>query len=201
MQTGVNRKHGLDRGAMGSTQAFAHSRATFGSALARCASGAERNSLGFAHRCSLARFARPLPALSNLPSPFSAVAARRHADATVARAGRRPAGAWQTRSVSRFVNKLCQSLARMTESDRQVLMSLARYPIRLPHCCSRHDLRGQVASHHRKEADKAESQVRVPFFPSLRRMGRYGHSRPERYRSESIQFVLQLLPERVFSAL
>ncbi len=102
MQTSVNRKHGLDRGAMGSTQAFAHSQATFRrsrSALARCASGAERNSLGFAHRCSLARFARPLPTLSNLPSPFSAVAARRHADSTVARAGRRPAGAWQTRSV------------------------------------------------------------------------------------------------------
>src|SRR5712664_2327067 len=88
--------------AMRSTQAFAHSQATFRrsrSALARCASGAERNSLGFAHRCSLARFARPLPTLSNLPSPFSAVAARRHADSTVARAGRRPAGAWQTRSV------------------------------------------------------------------------------------------------------
>src|SRR5260221_1658381 len=102
MQTSVNRKHGLDRGAMGSTQAFAHSQATFRrsrTALARCARGAQRNSLGFPHRCSLPRFARLLPALSNLPSPFSAVAARRHADSTVARAGRRPAGAWQTRSV------------------------------------------------------------------------------------------------------
>src|SRR5258708_1065831 len=102
MQTSVNRKHGLDRGAMGSTQAFAHSQATFRrswSALARCASRAERNSLGFAHRCSLARSARPLSALSNLPSALSAVAARRHADVPVARAGRTPATAHQTGSV------------------------------------------------------------------------------------------------------
>src|SRR5258708_21292269 len=38
------------------------------------------------------------------------------------------------------------------------------YPIRPPRRCSRHDWRGQVAACHRIEADKAESQVRVPFF-------------------------------------
>jgi hypothetical protein len=85
-----------------SPQALAHSQATSrrsGSALARCASRAERNSLDSAHRCSLARSARPLSALSNLPSALSAVAARRHFDAPVARAGRRPASARQTRPV------------------------------------------------------------------------------------------------------
>ena len=78
------------------------------SALARCASRAERNSLDFAHRCSLARSTRPLSALSNLPSSFSAVAARRHSDPTVARAGRRPAGAWQTRSVGDLYRRQLQ---------------------------------------------------------------------------------------------
>src|SRR5712691_7475039 len=102
MQTSVNREHGLDRGAVGKAQAPPCSETTprrSRSALARRASRAERHSLGFAHRRSLARSARPLSALSNLPSTLSTVAARRHADSAVARAGRRPAGAWQTRSV------------------------------------------------------------------------------------------------------
>src|SRR6516164_7274538 len=63
MKTGVNQKHGLDRGAVASTQALAHSQTTSRwsrSALARCASRAERNPVGFAHRSSLARSARPL---------------------------------------------------------------------------------------------------------------------------------------------
>ena len=105
MQTSVNRMHGLDRSAVASTQALARSQATprrSRSAVARCASRAERSSLGLAHRCSLARFARPLSTLSDLPSPLSAVAARRHLDAVVARARRRPAGARQTRSVGNF---------------------------------------------------------------------------------------------------
>src|SRR5258708_15820661 len=50
-------------------------------------------------RCSLARSARPLSALPNLPSALPAVAARRHFDAPVARAGRRSASARQTLSV------------------------------------------------------------------------------------------------------
>src|SRR5216683_4934477 len=102
MQTSVNQEHGPDRGAVGEAQAPAGFQTTprwSRSALARCASRAERNSLGFAHRRSLARSARPLSTLSNLPSPVSAVAARRHADAAVARASRRPAGSWQARSI------------------------------------------------------------------------------------------------------
>src|SRR5262250_2756738 len=86
MQTGVNQEHGLDRGAVASTQALAYSQATSRwsrSALARCASGAQRYSLGVTHRRSLARSARPLSSLSNLPSPLSAVAARWHADTVV----------------------------------------------------------------------------------------------------------------------
>jgi len=98
----VNREHGLDRGAVASTPALAHSQTASRwsrSSLERRASRAERHSLGFAHRRSLARFARPLPALSNLPSPLSAVAARWHADTVAARARRRLAGTWQTRSL------------------------------------------------------------------------------------------------------
>src|SRR5258707_14195677 len=102
MQTSVNQGHGPDRGAVASPQALAHSQATSRrswSALARCASRAERNSLGSAHRCSLARSARPLSALPILPSALAAVAARGHFDAPVARAVRTSAGARQTRSV------------------------------------------------------------------------------------------------------
>src|ERR1700675_574968 len=102
MQTSVNQEHGSDRGAVGQAQISACSEATFRrsrSSLARCASCAKRNSLDIAHRRSLARSARSLSSLSNLPPALSAVAARRHADPLVARAGRRPASAWQTRSV------------------------------------------------------------------------------------------------------
>jgi transposase len=102
MQTSVNQRHGPDRGAVASPQALAHSQATSrrsGSALARCASRAEWNSLGLAHRRSLARSSRPLSTVSNLPPSLSAVAARRHANSTAARPRRRPANAWQTRSL------------------------------------------------------------------------------------------------------
>src|ERR1700674_1867358 len=102
MQTSVNQEHGLNRGAVGESEATACSETTprrSRSALARYASRAERCSLGFAHGGSLARSARPLSTLSNLPSALSAVAARRHAGPTLARARRRPAGARQTGSV------------------------------------------------------------------------------------------------------
>src|SRR2546422_1352640 len=64
--------------------------------MARCPRRVQRDSLGAAHRRSLARSARPLSALSNLPSPLPAVAARRDPDATLARPRRRPAGPRQT---------------------------------------------------------------------------------------------------------
>ena len=83
MQTSVNQEHGPDRRAVGDTQTAASSETTVRrsrSALARYASRAERCLLGFAHRRSLARSAASLSSLSNLPSAFSAVAARRHAD-------------------------------------------------------------------------------------------------------------------------
>ena len=102
MQTRVNQEHGPNRGAVRKTQATACSETTLRpsrSALARYASRAERCSLGFAHRCSLARSARPLCTLLNLPSTLSAVAARWYADPTLACAGRRPASARQTGSV------------------------------------------------------------------------------------------------------
>src|SRR5207245_1817497 len=67
-----------------------------GPTMARCPRRVQRDSLGAAHRRSLARSARPLSALSNLPSPLPAVAARRDLDATLARPRRRPAGPRQT---------------------------------------------------------------------------------------------------------
>src|SRR5258708_34090838 len=102
MQIRVNQEHGPNRGAVGETEATACSETTFRrsrSALARYASRAERCSVGFAHGCSLARPAGPLPSLSNLPSALSAVAARRYAGPALARARRRPAGTRQTGSV------------------------------------------------------------------------------------------------------
>src|SRR5467141_264510 len=102
MQISVNREHGPDRGAVEEAQAAAGSETTprrSRSALARCASRVERSSLGFTHRRSLARSARPLSALPNLPSPLSAVAARRHAGSSAARPRRGLASAWQTGSI------------------------------------------------------------------------------------------------------
>src|SRR5262249_23063730 len=75
---------------------------------ARSVVNGERHSLGFANRCSLARSARPLPALSNLSSPFSVMAARRNPDAAVTRAGRRFTGAWQARSLRNLYRRQLQ---------------------------------------------------------------------------------------------
>src|SRR5260370_19969373 len=111
MQISVNQEHGPNRGAVGETQATACSEATFRrsrSALARYASRAERCSLGFAHGCSLARSARPLSSLSNLPPALSAVAARRYAGPTLARARRRPAGTRQTGPVGNLHRRQLQ---------------------------------------------------------------------------------------------
>ena len=111
MQTRVNQEHGPNCGAVGETQATACSETTFRrsrSALARYASRAERCSLGFAHGCSVARPAGPLSSLSNLPSAFSAVAARRHAGSAHAGARRRPAGARQTGTVGNFHRRQLQ---------------------------------------------------------------------------------------------
>src|ERR1700686_107776 len=111
MQTSVNREHGPDRGAVEEAQAAAYSKTTprrSRSALARYASRAEWRSVGLAHRCSLARSARPLSALPNLPSPLSAVAARWHPDRVVARPRRGFASARQTGSVGNFHRRQLQ---------------------------------------------------------------------------------------------
>src|SRR2546426_490665 len=95
---GLKLPHGPHRRPMGGFAAFpspetsSEARAT----MARCPRRVQRNSLGAAHRRSLARSARPLSALSNLPSPLPAVAARRDPDETLARPRRRPAGPQQT---------------------------------------------------------------------------------------------------------
>src|SRR5437899_3101018 len=95
---GLKLPHGPHRRPMGGFAAFpspetsSEARAT----MARCPRRVQRDSLGAAHRRSLARSARPLSALSNLPSPLPAVAARRDPDATLARPRRRPAGPRQT---------------------------------------------------------------------------------------------------------
>src|SRR5271155_1699603 len=102
MQRRVNQEHGPHCDAVGETQTTACSETTFRrprSALARYASRAEWCSLGFAHWRSLARSARPLSTLSNLPSAFSAVAARRHAGPALARTRRRLASTRKTGSV------------------------------------------------------------------------------------------------------
>src|SRR2546428_470432 len=83
---GLKLPHGPHRRPMGGFAAFpspetsSEARAT----MARCPRRVQRDSLGAAHRRSLARSARPLSALSNLPSPLPAVAPRRDLDATLA---------------------------------------------------------------------------------------------------------------------
>src|SRR2546425_1281534 len=70
---GLKLPHGPHRRPMGGFAAFpspetsSEARAT----MARCPRRVQRDSLGAAHRRSLARSARPLSALSNLPSPPS----------------------------------------------------------------------------------------------------------------------------------
>src|ERR1700686_5335815 len=91
MQTSVNREHGPDRGAVEEAQAAAYSKTT------------PRRS-----RSALARSARPLSALPNLPSPLSAVAARWHPDRVVARPRRGFASARQTGSVGNFHRRQLQ---------------------------------------------------------------------------------------------
>src|ERR1017187_3254606 len=111
MQTRVNQEHGSNRGAVGETETTACSETTFlrsRPAMARYASCAERCSLVFAHGSSLARPPGPLSSLSNLPSALSAVAARRYAGPTLARARRRPAGTRQTRSVGNLHRRQLQ---------------------------------------------------------------------------------------------
>jgi hypothetical protein len=58
--------------------------------VARYACGAERGVLGLTHRCSLARSASSLSALSDLSSPLPTVAALRAAHAFAVETGRRP---------------------------------------------------------------------------------------------------------------
>ncbi len=101
--TGIGLKlpHGPHRRPMGSAPAPASSESNSeaGTTVAGCPRGAQWDSLGAAHRRSLARSARPLSTLSNRSSPLSAVAARRNSDAAAARTRGRSAGARQTRFV------------------------------------------------------------------------------------------------------
>src|SRR5207253_1492923 len=95
---GLKLPHGPHRRPMGGFAAFPspETSSEARAAMARCVRRLQRDSLGAAHRRSLARSARPLSALSNLPSRLPAVAARRDPDETLARPRRRPAGPRQT---------------------------------------------------------------------------------------------------------
>ncbi len=67
------------------------------STLAGDASRAQRNSVGVGHRSAVARTARQVSAVPNLPSPFPALGAGRHAGAHLARAGRGAPSTGETR--------------------------------------------------------------------------------------------------------
>src|SRR3989442_787805 len=75
---GLKLPHGPHRRPMGGFAAFPSPETSSGAraTMARCPRRVQRDSLGAAHRRSLARSARPLSALSNLPSPLPAVAGR-----------------------------------------------------------------------------------------------------------------------------
>src|SRR5713226_6034609 len=95
---GLKLPHGPHRRPMGGSPILASSETNSeaGTTVAGGPHGAQRDSLGAAHRCSLARSARPLSALPDLSSPLSAVAARRNSDAAAPRTRGRSAGAGQT---------------------------------------------------------------------------------------------------------
>ena len=92
MQTRVNQEHGPNCGAVGETQATACSgRRSDGRGRPWRDTQAVLNGVLWFSRTGAPRqlSARPLSTLPNLPSSLSAVAARWHADPTIARAGRR----------------------------------------------------------------------------------------------------------------
>src|SRR5215469_469076 len=92
MQFSVNPEHGSHRRPVGGARTTVSSKTSGGwtrSAVARYASGVERRLLGVAHRRSLARSAASLSSISNLSSPFPAVAAFGFAHRIAAEIGRR----------------------------------------------------------------------------------------------------------------
>jgi len=107
MANGVNRKHGPHRCPVGGVGTVVSSKAAdrwTRSALAEHTRSAQRGSLDFAHRRSLARPAFSLSALPNLSPSFSAVAAFGFAATAAAETGRgstRPRQARSERSIHR----------------------------------------------------------------------------------------------------
>src|SRR5580698_10552444 len=107
MRNRVNQKHGPHGRPVGVSGTVVPSQAAgrwARPAVARHACGVARGVLGFAHRCSLARSACSLSALSNLSSPLPTVAAFRAAHPCAAETGRRltrPRQAGSKRSLHR----------------------------------------------------------------------------------------------------
>jgi transposase len=107
MRNRVNQKHGPHGRPVGVSGTVVPSQAAgrwARPAVARHACGVARGVLGFAHRCSLARSACSLSALSNLSSPLPTVAAFRAAHRFAAETGRRltrPRQAGSKRSLHR----------------------------------------------------------------------------------------------------
>jgi transposase len=92
MANRVNRRHGPHRRPMGGARSVVSSQTAGrwpGPAVAGHARGAQRRVVDSTHRCSLARPASSLSALSNLSSTFPAVGAFRAAHALAAETGRR----------------------------------------------------------------------------------------------------------------
>src|SRR2546425_8400363 len=126
---GLKLPHGPHRRPMGCFAALPspQTNSEAGATLARCPRRVQRDSLGAAHRRSLARSARPLSALSNLSSPLPAVAARRDADAAIARPRGRSSGTRQTG----FVGDLHRRQLQRSEEHTSELQSLAYLVCRL----------------------------------------------------------------------
>ncbi len=136
MQTSVNRGYGLDRGAVASAQAFAHSQATSRrsrSALARCASCAERNSLGFTHRRTrlLHALAEDLRArgkldLSETFIDASFSSAKKGALLSARLAAEKAVKSWRSQTAMVFLSPAASpALRRMKRSSSKLLSSSA----------------------------------------------------------------------------
>ena len=101
MKNGVNPMHGSHRRPMGGARTAVSSRASggwTGSTVARHSVCAQRRSLGFTHRRSLARSAVSLSALPNLSSTLPTLAALRIVGTTTAEVGRGLTRSRETRS-------------------------------------------------------------------------------------------------------
>ena len=123
-RNGANPVHGFNRRPVGDSRTAVPAEATVrraGTALARYALGASWRALDSAHRCTMARIAVEVSALSDLSSAFPILAAFRAADLRAAKTGR---GLTRPRQ-DRFVGNLHRCQLQFGEKGALLSVQLA----------------------------------------------------------------------------